>query len=176
MRVLVGSKNASKINGAKLALVKYYKDFTIEGINVHSDVENQPVGMQTFQGANNRVCNLMDFAKNNNEHADLFIAIEAGLVDTPYGYQVVHVAVIGDNLGNKSVGTSAGFPVPNKLVDEIKSTSLADVVGNLFNQKDVQAKGSVSVLTKGAMSRENLVEQACIMAFTKFVNGDIWTD
>ena len=34
MKILIGTKNPGKIEGAKEAFSKYYKDFDIEGINV----------------------------------------------------------------------------------------------------------------------------------------------
>ena len=77
MKVLIGTKNPGKIEGAKRALAKYYKNFNIEGIKVSSDVNEQPVGVETYKGALNRVNNLIKYAKENNIKADLFILNQA---------------------------------------------------------------------------------------------------
>ena len=66
MKVLIGTKNQGKIMGAKIALEKYFKDVEIEGVKVPSNVPEQPLNLQTYQGARNRVDNLIEYAKNNN--------------------------------------------------------------------------------------------------------------
>lgn len=175
MKVLIGTKNASKIKGAKLALEKYYNNFEIKGVDAPSGVVDQPVNEQTFQGAKNRVDYLIKFAKQNNIKADLFMAVEAGLVCMFNNWQVVHFAIVSDGVNNIGVGTSASFPVPNKLVDSIKQTNLGEVISHVFNKKDM-AEGSVYILTNGAITRTNLVEQAFSMALTKLTNGDKWKD
>lgn len=38
MKILIGTKNKGKIEGAKRAFEKYFKDVTIEGISVKSEV------------------------------------------------------------------------------------------------------------------------------------------
>ena len=75
MKVLIGTKNPGKIEGAKQALANYYTDVEVVGVKVSSDVSEQPVGLETFQGAMNRVDNLVKYAKENNISADLFMAI-----------------------------------------------------------------------------------------------------
>ena len=79
MKVLIGTKNPGKIEGAKRALSKYYKNFDIEGVKVASNVNEQPVGVETYKGALNRVNNLMAYSKENNIQADLFISVESGM-------------------------------------------------------------------------------------------------
>ena len=59
MKVLVGSRNPGKIEGAKQAVEKYYQDITIDGINVPSNVPDQPVNEDIYLGARNRVDNLI---------------------------------------------------------------------------------------------------------------------
>ena len=54
MKVLIGTKNPGKIEGAKNAFEKYYDNVEIEGIAVSSDVADQPINKETLQGANQR--------------------------------------------------------------------------------------------------------------------------
>ena len=65
MKVLIGTKNPGKIEGAKRAFENYFDNVEVVGIKVSSDVSEQPVGTETYQGAKNRVKNLKEFAKAN---------------------------------------------------------------------------------------------------------------
>ena len=58
MKILMGTKNPGKIQGAKEAFEKYFNDVQIEGIAVNSDVSNQPLNKEVFKGAKNSVKNL----------------------------------------------------------------------------------------------------------------------
>ena len=53
MKVLIGTKNPGKIQGAKEALEKYYENIDIEGIPVSSDVSEQPLNEEIYLGAKN---------------------------------------------------------------------------------------------------------------------------
>jgi len=66
MKILMGTKNPGKIEGAKQAFEKYFDNVEIEGIPVSSNVGDQPINEEIFQGAKNRVKNLKDYATNNN--------------------------------------------------------------------------------------------------------------
>ena len=43
MKVLIGTKNQGKIEGAKRALQNYFEEIDIQGIPVESNVGEQPV-------------------------------------------------------------------------------------------------------------------------------------
>ena len=79
MKILIATKNPGKIEGAKRAFANYFKDVNIEGIPVSSDVSEEPVNDELYNGSNNRVQNLKKYAKENNIDADYFIAIESGI-------------------------------------------------------------------------------------------------
>ena len=81
MKVLIGTKNPGKIKGAKAALENFFEDVEIESISAPSNVSEQPVDGDTYLGAHNRVQNMIKFAKENNIDADMFMAIESGLVN-----------------------------------------------------------------------------------------------
>ena len=74
------------------------------------------------------------------------------------------------------MGTSAGFPVSNKYLDEIINTDLNRVITKLFTpNEEASREGTISYLTKNVITRTHLTEEAFIMALTKFINGNIWT-
>ena len=77
--------------------------------------------------------------------------------------------------GLQSVGTSQGFPIPDKYIEEIKKTELGKVMDKIFSGKELgKGKGGISFLTKDEVSRIDLTRNAFIMALTKHINGDIW--
>ena len=111
MKVLIGSTNPGKIEGAKKALENYYKDVEIVGVKVKSNVSDQPVNSDIYKGAKNRADNLIEYAKQNNINADLFMSIESGISNQIGKWIITNIAVIKNKEGFESVGTSASFPV-----------------------------------------------------------------
>lgn len=175
MNILMATKNAGKIEGAKQAFEKYFDDIKISGVSVNSGVDNQPVNEEIYQGAKNRIKNLKEYAKNNNLKADYYISTEAGINNFLVEWININVAVIEDSNGFQSVGVSQGFPIPDKYIDEIKQTELGVVMDKIFNGEELgKGKGGINFLTKGEVSRIDLTRNAFIMALTKHVNGDIW--
>ena len=175
MKVLIATKNPTKIEGAKRAFSKFYKDFEIIGIPASSNVSDEPVNEELYLGAKNRVANIKKYAKDNNINADYYISIESGITNQLGVWLIINMAVIEDKNGKVSVGSSSGFPVPDKYVDVIISTDLGKVMDKIFNETELRSKqGGVALLTKDAITRYDLTEQAFIMALTKFVNGNIW--
>lgn len=177
MKVLIGTKNPGKIEGARCALEKYFADVDIIGVSVPSHVPDQPIGIETYNGAKNRVEELVNYAKAYNIDADLYMAIESGMVKELGEWAVTNVAVMQDRNGNKSFGTSASFPVPDKYVEEIKNIGLGNVMDKINNQTNLHSgKGGVGILTHDVITRIDLNFQAFTMALTKYINGDLWTD
>lgn len=175
MNILIATKNPTKIEGAKRAFSRYFKDFEIDGIPVLSDVSDEPVNEELYNGAKNRITNLKKIANEKNIEADFYISIESGITNQLGEWLIINMAVIEDKNGKVSVGSSSGFPVPNKYVDEIITSDLGKLMDRIFDEKELRAKqGGVSFLTQNAISRYDLTEQAFIMALTRFINGEIW--
>lgn len=175
MKILMGTKNPGKIEGAKQAFEKYFDNIEIEGISVNSNVGNQPINEEILLGAKNRVKNLKDYAINNNIKADFYISSEAGITNMLGEWIDINAVVVEDANGFQSVGTSQGFPIPDKYIDEIKETELGKVMDKIFNGKEMgKGKGGISCLTKNEVSRIDLTRNAFIMALTKHINGDVW--
>ena len=175
MKILMGTKNQGKIEGAKQAFKKYFEDFEIEGIPVSSNVGDQPINEEILQGAKNRVKNLKKYAINNNMEADFYISSEAGITNLLGEWIDINIVVIEDSKGFQSVGTSQGFPIPDKYIDEIKETELGKVMDKIFSEKELgKGKGGISFLTKSEVSRIDLTRNAFIMALISHINGNIW--
>ena len=175
MKILMGTKNPGKIEGARQAFEKYFDNIEIEGIPVSSNVGDQPINEEIFQGAKNRVKNLKEYAKNNNIEADFYISSEAGITNLLGEWIEINAVVIEDSKGFQSDGTSQGFPNPNRYIDEIKETELGKVMDKIFRGKELgKGKGGISFLTKNEVTRIELTKNAFIMALISHINGDIW--
>ncbi len=175
MKILIGTKNPGKIEGAKQAFEKYFDNVEIEGVQVSSNVGDQPINEEILQGAKNRVKNLKKYAINNNIEADFYISSEGGITNLLGEWIDINVVVIEDSKGFQSIGTSQGFPIPNKYLDEIKQTELGKVMDKIFNGKELgKGKGGINFLTKDEVSRIDLVKNAFVMALVSHINGDTW--
>lgn len=176
MKILIGTKNPGKIQGAKEAFEKYFENIEIDGIPVNSDVNAQPLNKEIFQGAQNRVANLKRYAKENNMSADFYVASEGGIQNLLCDEWIdFNAVVIEDKNGTVSYGMSQGFPIPDKYIEEIKENELGGVMDRLFEGHNLgKGKGGIGLLTHGELSRIDLTRNAFIMALTKYINGDIW--
>lgn len=175
MKILMGTKNPGKIEGAKQAFEKYFENIEIEGIAVSSDVGDQPINEEILQGAKNRVKNLRKYAENNNIEADYYIASEAGITNLLGEWIDFNSAVIENKEGFQSVGMSQGFQIPNKYIDDILETELGKVMDRIFQGNELsKGKGGISYLTHDEISRIDLTRNAFIMALISHINGDLW--
>ncbi len=175
MRILIGTKNPTKIEGAKRAFGHYFENFEIEGIPTDSNVSDEPLNNEIYLGATNRVNNLKQYAKENNIEADYYISVESGITNLLGDWLLLNIAIIEDKEGKKSIGSSAGFPVAEEYLDEIINTDLGKVMDKIFHEEDLRSKkGGIALLTKDIISRYDQTEQAFVMALTKFINGDLW--
>ena len=175
MKILMGTKNPGKIEGAKQAFEKYFDNVEIKGISVDSEVGDQPFNEEILQGAKNRVKNLKKYAKENKLDIDFYVSSEAGITNSLGEWIDINCVVIEDSKGFQSIGTSQGFPIPDKYLDEIKQTELGKVMDKIFNVKELKkGKGGINFLTKDEVSRIDLVKNAFIMALVSHINGDTW--
>lgn len=176
MKILIGTKNPGKIQGAKEAFENYFKEFEISGIPVSSNVGDEPVNNEIYEGARNRVNNLMSYAEENNIEAEYFLGVESGITNLLGKWIIISIAVIKDKNGYESWGTSPAFPVPDKYVDEIISTDLGKVMDKIFQKNDLRSnKGGISFLTNDVISRIDQTREAFIMALTQHIN-EVWND
>ena len=175
MKILIGTKNPGKIEGAREAFEKYFDNVEIEGISVNSEVGDQPINKEILQGAKNRVKNLKKYAKENQIKADFYISSEAGITNLLGEWIDINAVVIEDSKGLQTIGTSQGFPIPDKYIEEIKETELGKVMDKIFSGKELgKGKGGISFLTKNEVTRIDLTRNAFIMALTKYINDDLW--
>lgn len=176
MKILIATKNQGKIEGAMRALETYFDNVEIEGIAVESNVSEQPVNDEIYNGAKNRVKNLKEYARKNGKEADLYLAIESGITNSLGRWMITNIAVIEDNSDFESYGTSPSFPVPEKLVQDVIDTNLSEVMDKVFTKDEERHNrgGGIQLLTHEEISRIDLTKMAFIMALTKYINEDKW--
>ena len=175
MKVLIGTKNPSKIEGAKKAFDKFFKDVEMIGIDVSSNVPDQPFNGDVLKGAKNRVQEIKQYASENSVEADYYIAIEAGIVDYFDSYINFNISVIEDKNGLQSIGASQGFQIPNGLIPEIRQIGLGKEMDKIFSGTELgKSVGGISFLTKNNVTRMDIVENSFTMALIRFINGDLW--
>ena len=175
MKVLIETKNKGKVEGAKRAFDKFFDDVEVIGISAESNVPEQPVNAETWQGAKNRVKNLKAYATENGVEADYFVSIESGMTNVLGSWMIVNIAVVEDKNGMQSISASPAFPVPEKYVEKIKEIGLGALMDEIFNAEDLRIRGGgIQLLTQGVVTRIDLTEVAFSMALTKFVNDEIW--
>lgn len=175
MKILIGTKNPGKIEGARQAFEKYFKDVEIEGIGVSSTVNDQPLNNEIFLGAKNRIKNLKQYAKENGIEADFYIASEAGITNLLGEWIDINAAVIENKEGFQTVGCSQGFQIPDKYMPEIIETELGKVMDKLFDGENLgKGKGGISRLTHDEVTRIELTKNAFVMALIGHTNGELW--
>lgn len=175
LKVLVATKNPGKIKAVSLAFDKFFDDYTIEGISVPSEVPDQPVNTEIYQGALNRCNNLKKYAKENGIEADYYVSVEAGIMNLLGPWVNFNLVYIEDKEGINSTGISQGYPFPEKYLDEIIATEFGKVMDKHYGLVNSGQGDSVEyVFSKGNLSRIDLVRDATILSLTRFVNKDIW--
>ena len=174
IKILIGSKNKAKIEGAKLAFEKYFSDFEIISENMPSNVNDQPINEEIILGARNRIKGLKDLKMKD---IDFYISSEAGLISIGKTWININMGIIEDSSGYESIGTSQGFMIPNNKVEIIKEKSLGVVMDEMFNAHGLsKLKGGINLLTLGEVSRIQLVKDSFILALVPFLeqNQKIW--
>lgn len=176
MQVFIATKNPGKIEGAQKAFLNYFNPVKIKGIPVDSNVSEQPVNDEIYRGAKNRVRNLKEYCKCNQMQADFYLAIESGINNSLGRWMITNIAVIEDDNGFESYGTSPSFPVPDRFVKDIIDTDLSQVMNQIFTKDDERHNqgGGIQLLTQNKISRIDLTEMAFMMALTKYINGSNW--
>ena len=174
IKILIGTKNKGKIEGAKLAFDKYFSDIEIISENISSNVSEQPLNEEIISGARNRIKGLKDLKMKD---IDFYISSEAGLINIGTTWININIGVIEDSSGYESIGTSQGFMIPENKVEKVKQKSLGVVMDEIFNAEGLsKLKGGINLLTLGEVSRIQLVRDSLVLALIPFLeqNEKIW--
>ncbi len=173
--VVVGSRNPVKINCTSSGFHQIFNSshFVVQGINVSSDVSDQPFGdLETYQGAYNRAAN----AKNVFPEADYWVGIEGGVEEMGENLVAYAWIVILDDQNRMGKSKTATFFLPKSLSDLIKGgMELGAADDKVFDrQNSKEGSGAVGILTNGQVNRKEYYEQAIMLALIPFVNAAIY--
>ncbi len=173
-KILVGSKNPIKISSVQNAFGKYFDNVEVTGINVDSKVSDQPVNEETFEGAKNRVLELIEKDKKENLRANYFVGIEGGIIQLYSRWFAFGCMCIANREGQTGFGTSAHFELPKGIVDKLlNGKELGDVMDEIQNKSNTKQKhGAIGYFTNGAMSRSELYEPGLITALIPFLHQE----
>lgn len=172
--VIVGSRNPVKINCTNSGFHQVFEGtYLVEGLNVSSDVEAQPVGdEQTYKGAFNRAKN----SKAVFPEADFWVGIEGG-VEKFHGEMAAFAwVVVLDRNGKIGKAKTSIFFLPKAIADMVDGgMELGAADDAFFNRENSKENdGAVGILTKGALDRKNYYQQAVILALIPFVKEDLY--
>ena len=176
MRITVASKNPVKIKCTELAFQQVFNNtpFTIHGVDVPSDVADQPMSdEETRQGAINRAKN----AKVSNPKADFWVGIEGGIQENEDGEMLAFawVHILSENQQGQS--RTATFTLPPKITalihQGIELGKADDIVFKRENSK--QKSGAVGILTHDLIGRVEYYQPAVVLALIPFINPTLYT-
>lgn len=161
--VKVATTNPTKIEAIEKVFKFYFEDLQIIPQKTESGVPEQPINADVYRGAENRIKGL----KKEKDHYDYLVSCEGGLVRNFGQWFNVQVVMVEDSNGKKSTGLSPAYPIPDKYVDRIINSSLAEVLDEIF-----EGKGGIRKLTGGQVTRFDLVMQGTQMALTGIMNEE----
>jgi inosine/xanthosine triphosphatase len=174
MKVIVASKNPTKIEAAKEGFRKVFPETNLEfkGISVLSGVPDQPFGSdETYKGALNRAEN----ARKAEPSADYWVGLEGGNIRHDYAMEAMAWIVI---LSKNQLGKArtAGFFLPKKVVELINEGyelgHADEIVFGIMNSK--QKMGSSGLLTNNVIDRMELYIPAVVFALIPFNKPDLY--
>jgi len=177
MKILVGSKNPTKLDAVKESFAMYYNDdLEVTGISVDSDISDQPLGNETFEGANNRAKALEKINKEQNLRADFFVGIEGGVIEFDDKNFNSNMACVISKDGKVGFGVSPVYQLPNSVKDKlIQGIELGTVIDEITSQKKSGYKdGAIDFFSKGKINRKEMTKLALIMALIPIINEKLY--
>lgn len=175
--VAVGSKNPVKINSVKIAFERVWpnESWKIEGVNVKSDVSDQPMSdEESIRGAGNRAQKAL-----KKLSADFGVGLEGGLQKISGIWFDSGWMVVVDKSGHKGIGSSVKSPVPKKIMKIVvgEKQELSFAIDKIFNAKNLkQNQGHFGVMTKNLITRTTGYTDGLIMALTAFIHRNLFED
>ncbi len=174
MRIYVGSKNPVKNEAVKEAFNHYFKNFEIIPVDAPSGVSDQPFNEDTFTGAENRAIYLHDKYASVDAPGDYYTAVEGGVIQLYGKWYALGCACIINPQGNKGFGTSSWFPLPETVINALRSgEELGHIIDRIAGDNNSKHKGgAIGYLTKGVIPRKDLYVPAVISALIPFINRE----
>lgn len=161
MKIIIGSLNPTKVE----AVQKVFKQFKVEGLNVPSNVSNQPMtDRETMEGAINRAHNAK---QDGNSH--IGIGLEGGvIIEDDRLFLCNWGALVYEN--EVILASGAKILLPSEFINDLQNgTELAVLMERYTNEKDIRSKeGAVGIFTNGRISRTQIFEHICELLFGQY--------
>jgi inosine/xanthosine triphosphatase len=169
LRVMVGSLNPVKVSAVKDVVQRFYPRIELTAIEVESRVDEQPWGKEAEMGSVAR-------AEACLGQGDLGVGIEAGVWERDDGLYDVQFCAIVDSMGRTTIGHGMGFRYPPAIAERVRNgSSVGSACADLFEEGDQGSGiGAIGILTKGAMDRKMLTEQAVLAAMVPRIRKDLY--
>jgi inosine/xanthosine triphosphatase len=176
LKVLVGSANPVKIGATRDVFEEYFRDVEVVGIEVASGVPAQPVGDDTFAGAENRARGLVSLNRARGLAADYCAGLEGGIAQLYGRWFAFGVLCVADAAGRLGFGVSPLFELPPGITgDLLAGEELGHVVDRLSGQHNTKQKGgAIAFLTQERVGRRQLYSQGLAMALVPFLNEELY--
>lgn len=176
MKVLVGSVNPVKVGAVRDVFEPHFPGVEVAGIEAPSGVAAQPVGDDTFAGAENRARALAGRHAERALGAEFCVGLEGGIAQF-YGRWFAFGAIcIADAAGRLGFGVSPLFELPQEIVVALlKGDELGHVMDRLAGEHNTKQRGgAVGILTGGRITRRELYAQGVAMALIPFLNPELF--
>ena len=116
----MGSGNPVKIGAVRDVFASHFAQVEVEGLGVPSGVAAQPVGDDTFAGAENRARALAALNAERGLAADFCVGLEGGIAQYHGRWFAFGAICIADAAGRLGFGVSPLFELPSGVVDDLR--------------------------------------------------------
>jgi inosine/xanthosine triphosphatase len=177
--VVVGSTNPVKVRATSNVFRKFHASVRVIGLDVKTGTPTQPIGLEaTVSGAIRRARE----ARRLRPDSDFSVGIEAGLVPVPFtmtGYMDQQFAAILDREGEVTLGGGSSFEYPSAVLARVLRDGVE--VGRAMDEftgisELGRRQGAIGYLSRGALNRTRLTEQAVLMALVPRLSRDLCAD
>ncbi len=174
LKVLVGSKNPTKIKAVGGAFKRVFKknNVVVSGVSVPSGVSDQPMSCnETKTGAKNRLKNL------KVDRADFYVGIEGGCGYINKNLYAFAWVAAENKEGKQGQGKTSMFQLPKKIKDLVEGGVELGVADDIvFNRKNSKKKdGAIGILTGGLIDRTKYYEEAVVLSLIPFLNKNLFS-
>jgi inosine/xanthosine triphosphatase len=171
VKIAVGTKNDVKVSAVERIFKMIYPQVRMIKLDVPSGVRDQPWETETIIGAKNRAA----AAQNQASDAHFCVGIEAGLIwNEELGeYLDVQYCTVQDRGGRVTIGHGPGFYYPKAIIEAVKEgKTVGQAMEKATGIQNIGYKqGAIGFLTNNLLTRQQLTEQAVIMALVPRITG-----
>ncbi len=166
-KIVLASTSAVKLDACRRA---FGPDFEIVTVKVPSGVNEQPMDLETFQGADNRV----RAARTAVPDADLYVAVENGVFDEESAYVDRAVVVIEHQNGLRVQEVSDGVIFPDAAVEETRRRGLDKwTIGKVLVDLGMAKQHDDPHLDIAGTSRVAFIDQALQRAWSLYCEAAV---